>query len=119
MSLNSEANIKCIAQKMSEVITKLDSIIAGGAQLSSTASDDLITLTGGDDAGIAANADRRYLFIQNKGSNIAYFSYLGAASANSIAIPAGGTYENPSHFCPPGAIRVFGTAADKILIIEA
>lgn len=82
----------------------------------------IASLTGSAQVAAVANPARRYLLIQNPSVTAPlYWSFTGTATTDSLRIPPGGfsAYENPAHFCPPGAISVLGTAAEKAIIITA
>lgn len=74
-----------------------------------------ITLGGTAQQVFAANVNRRYFVFQNN-SDIDYWINWGVAavaSQPSIQIVAGGSYENPPHFCPTGTISVIGATTGK------
>lgn len=57
--------------------------------------------------------DRRYFLFQNNSANPMWLNF-GAVAVDappSIQIAAGTAYENPPHFCPAGAVSVWGTTA--------
>lgn len=75
-----------------------------------------ITLGGTPQQAMAANSTRSHLFFQNISDTAMYIRWTGtaAASSGSVLIPAnGGSYENPSHFCPTGALSVFCATTGK------
>ncbi|MEI8166445.1 MAG: hypothetical protein WCG26_08700 [Chloroflexales bacterium] len=71
------------------------------------------TVTTGGQAQVLlpANAARRWLYIQNTSAGILYLSFTGTASLSGIQLAPGASYENPPHFCPTGAISIYGAAS--------
>ncbi len=65
---------------------------------------------------MAANAARRYLFIQNNSDTGLWYNLgvTAVASQPSIFLAAGASYENPAHFCPSGLVSVIGATTGKI-----
>lgn len=93
---------------------------------SGTPIDRSVTITTGGTAQQAAPAKlgRRYLFIQNPSASggTAWVSWLTTAvqASPSIELAPGASYENPTHFCPDGAISVIHpTTSAKITVLEA
>ncbi len=68
----------------------------------------------------AANASRRYFLFQNNSDTDCWinFGVTAVASQPSIKIVAGGSYENPPHFCPTGLISVIGGTTGKTFTAE-
>ena len=95
---------------------------AGTAAIGSTTTSGAVTdrsgtITSGGTAQTlaAALATRRYFLFQNN-SDIDMWINFGAtavASQPSIKILAGGSYENPAHFCPNALISVIGATTGK------
>ena len=70
-----------------------------------------ITTGGTAQDAMAANSNRRYLFIQNNHSSADLWVNFGAdANTNqpSFKLTAGQSYENPAHFCPTSRVSVIG-----------
>ncbi|MEI8166700.1 MAG: hypothetical protein WCG26_09975 [Chloroflexales bacterium] len=68
----------------------------------------------------AANASRVYLFVQNTSTGTLSLSFTGTASLTTLQLAPGASYENPPHFCPVGAISIFGaTTAQAFVAMEA
>jgi hypothetical protein len=64
---------------------------------------------------MAANADRRGLWIQNLSSGDLWISSLGTAAATqpSMKLTAGSLYEAPAHGVPVAAISIFGATTGQ------
>lgn len=75
------------------------------------------TLTAGGTAQdiVAANKNRQWLLFQNVSNEDMWLNFGAVAVAGqpSIKIVAGGSYENPPHFCPTGRISVIGATTGK------
>jgi len=106
-------------------LAALESITATVVPTAATSTDRSGTITTGGTAqqAAAANATRKYLFIQNPSGSggTLWFSTLATAVAASpsIELPAGASYENPPHFCPTGAVSVIhGTTNAKYTVRE-
>jgi hypothetical protein len=104
------------------VLDRLKSITTALTPSGATPTDRSGTITTGGSAQVlaAAHATRRWLFIQNTSTGILYFSFTGTASLSSVQLAPGACYENPSHFCPVGAISIYGaTTAQAFVAMEA
>jgi hypothetical protein len=70
----------------------------------------------------AALATRKYLFIQNpsaSGGTLWFSATTTAVQASpSIELPPGGSYENPAHFCPTGAISVIHPTTSALITVK-
>jgi hypothetical protein len=75
---------------------------------------------------LAANADRRYLLVQNNSAaNIALSLEGGVLTGivptvtnECIVLAPGASYESPSHCCPVGAITCYQTSGGSINTIS-
>lgn len=75
---------------------------------------------------LAANADRRYLLVQNNSAaNIALSLDGGVLTGivptvtnECIVLAPGASYESPSHCCPVGAITCYQTSGGQINTIS-
>jgi hypothetical protein len=79
------------------------------------------TVTNSSGQLVAANANRRYLLIQNKdASGDIYVTLTGAdaTTSNGIKIPAGGALEL-SNYCPTAAVYAIGSLANNANIVVA
>lgn len=79
-----------------------------------------ITSGGAAQTAAAANTTRSYLLIQNVSDTDMWVNFGVTAVANqpSILIVAGGSYENPPHWCPTGLISVIGATTGKAFTIK-
>jgi hypothetical protein len=81
-----------------------------------------ITAGGTAQTPLVANPVRTYLFFQNTSSADLYINMFGgsASPTNGILVPSKQSYENPAHFCPTGALSVFGaTSGQSFVIVHA
>ena len=75
---------------------------------------------------LAANANRKYVRIQNNSAANIAISLAGLVMTGivpttakpCIVLAAGATYENPAHFCPTGAITAYQTSGGAIETIS-
>jgi len=79
-----------------------------------------ITSGGAAQTAAAANPSRSYLLIQNVSDTDMWVDFGATAVADqpSIKIVAGGSYENPPHWCPTGLISVIGATTGKTFTIK-
>lgn len=118
MSLNSDANLKCIAQRLLTLIEQgspsLPVTLLSNLSLGSIDSTDV------PETILSANPDRKYIEIFNTspaGSFAIAFGVDADLSASAyIIIPAGGSWYS-SNVCPPEYVSICGEASDKFSIL--
>jgi hypothetical protein len=104
------------------VVRPVGSLTATATPHQATPTDRSGTITTGGVAQVlaAANASRVYLFVQNTSAGTLYLSFTGTASASTLQLAPGASYENPAHFCPTGAVSIYGaTTAQAFVAMEA
>lgn len=70
---------------------------------------------------LAANASRKYLFVQNHSSEKLWINFGAAATQNQPSIelaPNGGAYENGPTFCSNQAINIIGATAGSTFTVQ-
>ena len=116
MTLNAEANIKCIAQRMGELNTSVDSLVEeivdnGGGENSGPATHISSTITtGGTAQTLLAATPKKFFYIRNTSAGDLRITYNGVTPTASIGqlLKTGEAWENPDHWCPQDIIKIWG-----------
>ena len=116
MSLNSEANLKCIAQRMGELNTSIDTLVDGlvdngGGESSGPAThiNSAIT-TGGTAQTLLVATPKKFFYVRNTSEGDLRLTYNGVTPSISVGqlLKTGEAWENPDHWCPQEIIKVWG-----------